>query len=690
MSRFDIPRELLDRRATIYVRQSTMAQVQQCLESQRRQYELVELARQCGFKRVEVIDDDLGLSGSGAVERPGFERMVAALCSGEIGAVFCTEASRLARNGRDWHHLLELCGLVGARVVDSDGAYDPRLPADRLMLGMKGSISEFELGVLRSRMNEALWAKAERGELRLPVPIGFIWERGEQTRLDPDERLQSVLRTIFNQFKKLGSARQVFLWMKAEGLHFPRPSDGKRMISFTWRPVRYRNVISVLKNPFYAGAYAYGKSTHQVEIIEGRPRKHYGRALPRAQWRVLIPGHHPGYIGWEDYERNQEQLARNAYGNKGGASKSGRGGKALLSGLLRCQRCGHRLSVAYSGKTLAPKYRCDHKREAYGASWCIGFAAFSVDRVVAKEVLRAVQPLAVEAALKAVELAQEQHEEAQRLRRLELEQARYETRVAERRYAACDPDNRLVAASLESSWEACMRRVGELEASLQGERAKPNPLPPLDELLGLAEELEVAWMSPDTTMKVRQRIVRTVLEEIIVDVDEAAQEVVLTLHWKGGHHSQVRAHKPRTGEHRRRAPEEAIELVRSMAGRWSDEHIAATLNRMGLRTGQQNTWNEIRVRSLRHTHKIHAYKSIVGDEWVTMSGAARRLQVSHHQIRRLIQEGLLAAEQVVPGAPYQIKVTDLERPLITRTLASRGRGPRRKGLDNQTLRIPGT
>jgi DNA invertase Pin-like site-specific DNA recombinase len=267
-----LPAAVLKRKAVVYVRQSTQTQVQSNLESQRRQYELVDVARSRGFHEVEVIDDDLGRSAAGTVARPGFERLVASLCAGEVGAVLCFDASRLARNGRDWHHLLELCGLVDARVIDLDGVYDPCRPNDRLLLGMKGSISEFELGVLRARMLDAARAKARRGELRISVPIGYIWHREIGLGFDPDLRIQEVIRLIFARFRELGSARQVLLSLLGEQVHFPRPSDGKKLVSFEWTPIRYRNVISVLKNPFYAGVYAYGKGEKRTEIVDGRAR----------------------------------------------------------------------------------------------------------------------------------------------------------------------------------------------------------------------------------------------------------------------------------------------------------------------------------------------------------------------------------------------------------------------------------
>src|ERR1700756_4160569 len=396
-----LPPALLKRKAVVYIRQSTQVQVQVNLESQRRQYELVDEARRRGFRDVEVIDDDLGRSASGTVARPGFEKLVAWLCAGDVGAVLCFDASRLARNGRDWHHLLELCGLVEARVIDLDGVYDPCRPNDRLVLGMKGSISNFELGVLRARMLDAARAKARRGELRIGVPIGYIWHREVGLGLDPDLRIQEAIRLIFTRFRELGSARQVLLSMTRDQVHFPRPSDGKKLVTFEWLPIRYRNVISVLKNPFYAGAYAYGKSEKRTEIVDGRARKSYGHRKPLEQWEILLKDHHEGYVDWAEFERNQRQLAANAYGRVGGV-KSGRGGRALLPGLLICGRCGRRLSVVYASRGRPrPVYRCDRPNLMLGLQRCLIFGGPRVDAAIAEEILRAVEPMAVEAALEA-------------------------------------------------------------------------------------------------------------------------------------------------------------------------------------------------------------------------------------------------------------------------------------------------
>jgi excisionase family DNA binding protein len=668
-----IPAQLLKRKAVVYVRQSTQSQVMNNLESQRRQYDLVDIARQHGFIDVEVIDDDLGRSASGTVARPGFDRLVASLCAGKVGAVLCQDASRLARNGRDWHHLLEICGLVEARVIDHDGIYNPCQPNDRLLLGMKGSISEFELGVLRTRMLDAARAKARRGELRLSVPFGYIWHREAGLGLDPDLRLQEVIRLIFTRFSELGSARQVLLSMTADQIHFPRPSDEGRMTNFTWLPVRYRNVISVLKNPFYAGVYVYGKSENRTCIVDGRARRSYGHSKPAGTWDVFIKDHHEGYIGWDEYERNQKQLALNNYGRADGV-KSGRGGRALLSGMMTCAQCGRRLSVAYTGNPQSrPVYRCDKPNLMMGLPRCMTFGGLRVDAAVARELLRAVEPLAIEAAFEAERMYRKRQDDQHQILDLELQQARYDANLAERRYAACDPDNRLIAAQLEKNWEITLRRVRDLEARQPTESSSTIEVDPCA-FANMAENLSAAWNAPDVTMRARQQLLRTLIADIIVDVDDTERDVVLTIHWRGGQHSDLRVRKPQTGEHGCATTDDALAVMRSMAGRWSDEHIAASLNRMGLPTGQGKTWTAHRVASIRRVRGIHAYRSAEKDgEWLTMTEAAKALGVTNHMIRRLIKSGILPAVQVVSGAPYQIRADDLASEAVKTAVARKGR-----------------
>jgi DNA invertase Pin-like site-specific DNA recombinase len=304
--------EHLSRAAVVYVRQSTMSQVMGNLESQRRQYDLAQAAEAAGFKSVTVIDDDLGRSGSGTTQRPGFERLVAMVCSGDVGAVYCIEASRLARNGRDWHHLIDLCALAGALVIDPDGAYDPRLVNDRLLLGLKGTMSEYELSLLRQRGIAARDSKAQRGEYRFMLPPGFCWNELGKIEIDPDEHVAGVVRLVFTKFRELGSARQVFLWLRAADIKMPVVLRNVQIYKLNWKAPAYHTVMQILHNPLYAGAYAFGRIAQKTRIVDGRARKVSGFKKPREEWNVLLRDNHPGYISWQEYEDNQRLLLENA------------------------------------------------------------------------------------------------------------------------------------------------------------------------------------------------------------------------------------------------------------------------------------------------------------------------------------------------------------------------------------------
>jgi hypothetical protein len=428
--------------------------------------------------------------------------------------------------------------------------------------------------------------------------------------------------------------------------------------------------------PWRLPDYAYGKSEKRTALVDGHPRRSYGHGKPLEQWEVLIKDHHEGYIGWAEFERNQATLAANNYCKPGNA-KSGRGGRALLAGIISCGRCGRRLPVVYAGRgTPRPVYRCDRPNLMLGLPRCLGFGGSRIDAAVAAELLRALEPMAIEAACEAERLSMEAETERLRIFELELQQARYEASLAERRYAACDPDNRLIAAQLERSWETALRRVEACRAKLDA-ASTPSPAAGTPDFAGIAGDLSAAWSAPGTTTRTRQRLVRALIQDIVADVNEATREVILTIHWKGGQHSELRVTKPKTGEHGCNTPEAALAVMRSMATRWSDEDIAASLNRMGMRTGQNKSWTAKRVSSLRRVHGIHAYRSAEKDgEWLTMLEAAKALGVTSHAIRRLIKGSVLAAEQVVPRAPYQIRAADLHDPRIAAALAARC-GPRR-------------
>jgi excisionase family DNA binding protein len=685
----------LRRRAVIYIRQSSPGQVIHNHESQRRQYGLVDRARELGFRDVTVIDDDLGRSGSGLVERPGFQRLVAEVCSGEVGAVFCIEASRLARNGRDWHHLIELCGMVGAVVVDPDGIYDPAIINDRLLLGLKGTMSEFELNLLRQRSLEAIRQKAGRGELQFLLPVGLCWTGTGKIEKDSDRRVQQAIQLVFTKMMELGSVRQVLLWFRQEKVSlpaFPRDPGEPRMV---WKVPIYNTLLKMLTNPAYAGAYAFGKTQARIRVIDGRARKTAGHRKPRPEWIVLIRDHHPGYISWEQYERNQALIASNAHMKSRMEPKAGRGGRALLSGMLRCRRCGRMLHVSYSGIQAAVlRYHCKGAHVNHGEHWCISFGGLRTDEALANEVLHAISGNAVEAALAAAEQMRLQQREQRKALELEVEQTRYQAHLASRRYEAVDPDNRLVAAELEARWNAELRKARELEAKLQefDVAMESVPMPDKDVLLSLARDLPAVWNAPTTDMRLKQRIVRILVQEIVADVDEKTSEIVLLIHWAGGRHSELRIKKNGPGRHRHCTSVEAIEVIRQMAGKFQDEQIAATLNRLGLRTGTGQSWSESRVYSARHYHQLPAYDPTrAGGGLVTMEEAAQRLGVSSTSIRRLIKLKKMPATQVVPCAPWQIPIEALDSEEVrkaVKNIKARVRVPRTQSGNQQQAMFP--
>ncbi|WXH33660.1 hypothetical protein WA016_07670 [Myxococcus stipitatus] len=550
---------------------------------------------------------------------------------------------------------------------------------------------------MRRRLIDGALAKARRRELHIGVPVGYLWSPDSALEVDPDLRVQEAIRTVFRLFEHLESARQVHLRMCRERHLFPRPGDGKRSGStWCWMLPAYRNIISVLQNPFYAGVYAYGKSTQRTQLVEGRLSKSYGHPRPMQMWTVLLRDHHAGYITWEEFERNQERLRRNAHRRPAGGAKAGRGGAALLSGLLRCRRCGRMLFVAYTGRPpRRARYVCHRGHQAHGTATCISFGASRPDDLVATEVLRADAPVAVEAAIAAMGLAQQQQAERSHALELEREQARYEVRLAQRRYETVDPENRLVAAELEARWNAALTHLHACEQRVSEATPMSAAAPDREELLRLAGNLHVAWGAPGTDAAVKQRLVRSLIEEIVVDIDEALRELVLVIHWRGGRHSEVRARKPATGEHRRRASSDADAMIRAMAGEQSDEAIAGLLNRKGHRTGHGLAWTKRRVASYRRTARISAYAPARDDSgWLTMRDAAANLGVPNQVIRKLIQGGLLPAKQVMPDAPWQIRAEDLQATHVLSAVQTRrtsprgGRKPRRSAKRPTTTNNP--
>jgi DNA invertase Pin-like site-specific DNA recombinase len=657
--------EHLQRDAFVYVRQSTAMQVRYHREGQQQQYDLSQRARQLGFTNVVVIDDDLGRSGSGLQERPGFGRLLSSVCQGLAGAVLALEASRLARNNRDWHHLVDLCALTDTLIIDADGIYDPKVLNDRLLLGLKGTMSEFELGLMRQRARQAYMQKVKRGEAMWLVPVGFV--RSKDGRIDktPDRQVQQAISMVFEKFRQLGSARQTLFWLREEKLKLPQAVAQSSGLEVTWQEPTVSRVHQLLRNPCYAGAFAFGRTATKTLVQEGRLRRSASRRYKaQAEWEVLILDHHPGYLSWAEYLDNRQRMANNVAGRAGQSTGSVKKGAALLSGLLRCGRCGRKLQVAYGGSHgEVGRYVCMGRRDEPGSGSCASLGSLRLDQAVVSEVLAAISPAGIQAAVAAVEATVMADQQKGRALELALERARYEVNRARKQYDAVDPENRLVAAELEVRWNAALQGVAQAESHLAQMQASPSMLSveQKQDLKQLGEDLPRLWEDQQTSVELKKQVLRAVLEDIVVQGVEESLEHRLQLHWKGGVHTEVRLPRNRTGQHRRAAGPDVIALVAELAKINDDRTIASVLNRLGYRTGQGNCWSIPRVCSFRHNHGIEACTT---QDFVSLQAAADLLGLSETAVRTLIRKGLLAAKQVIAYAPWVIEKTALEQPKV--------------------------
>jgi DNA invertase Pin-like site-specific DNA recombinase len=680
------------RSAVVYVRQSTTTQVLHHRESQERQYALRQLAQTLGFAAVEVIDEDLGRSGSGLVERPGFLRLLDRVLRGEVGAVFALEASRLARNNRDWHHLVDLCATSGTLVIDHDGVYDARLLNDRLLLGLKGTMSEFELGLLRQRAQEALRQKIARGEVLHLAAAGYERTADNRLELTADLQVQHALKDLFARFRISGSARQVLLQLRQEGARLPSRDQQGHLV---WRPAGLGRIVEVLKNPIYAGAFVYGRTMRRTVIKDGRQHRTAGHARPPEEWPVVLKDHHPGYLSWADYEANQQRLRENA-AMRGKLRHAVKGGAALLAGLLRCQECGRPLHVSYRGREgRSATYRCQRPMSDQGRAVCCEIAARQVDDAVARAVLAALQPAGLEAALQAERLAEDDRIRQSDTLRLARERAHYEAERRRRQFEAVEPENRLVAAELERRWNAALQEVARLAAAQPAATAGEAPLDAgqIARLRALGADLSAAWEYAAAPVELKKRILRTVLEEILVRLDRpnnAVACVTLTLHWAGGVHTTLPPIEKNRAPHPHTTPHDTLELIRQLAAGCADERIAAVLNRHGRHTSRGLPWKAHHVADVRRQHAITASER--ADGWLTLTQAAAALGISTATVRRLIDRRVLPAQQVIAHAPWFIAPDSVRLPQVmaaVKKLQEGGQRPRPRGTPpGNNLEIP--
>jgi DNA invertase Pin-like site-specific DNA recombinase len=640
----------LARKAILYVRQSSAYQVSHNLESQKLQYAMQERLQQLGWREIEVVDEDLGRSAAGLVTRSGFERMVAEVCLGKVGAVAAREVSRFARNSREWQQLVEVCRIVDTVLIDQETIYAPRQSNDRLLLGLKGSLNEYELDLLRQRSVEARREKARRGELLVASPVGY--RKGEQRlEKDPDRRVQEAVRLVFQKLIELGSVRQTLLWFLEHGLELPVTNAHDEL---RWQRPSYGMLYSMLTNPAYGGAYAYGKTEQLTQYVGSEPRQSV-RRKPREQWLAFIPGAHEGYVSWEEFERIQATISENLLGRE--QIGAARRGPALLAGLLHCRRCGHKLLVNYTGSHHdVLRYHCRRGWLDNGLPTCISFAGLVVDQAIAREILRVVQPAQIEAALMASEEQARKIDEVLAALQRDLEAARYSARRAQKQYDGADPENRLVTDELERRWNQALQRVRELESQIQQhlEGQGQFAVPTREDFADLAADLESVWNDPETDVRLKKRIIRTLIRDLIVDVDAQAGEVILVIHWKGGVHTELRLPRRRRGQNTTHTSKEILEAVRVLARICSDRLIAGVLNRNGLRTGRGNRWSQERVTALRSYHDIPCYRADQreAEPWMNLTEAAKHLGMSARTLRLAVERGEIQAQHPLADGPW--------------------------------------
>ena len=656
----------LARQAIVYLRQSSPNQVEHNRESTERQYALAARARELGWpeERIIVIDEDLGLSGSGAVVRSGFARLTAEVAMTRVGLVLGLEVSRLARNNADWHRLIDLAGLTDTLIGDGDGIYHPALFNDRLLLGLKGTMSEAELHILRARLNGGIRNKAQRGELRRGLPVGFVWgEADGEVLLHPDEAVVTAIRTIFDRFAEMGSARRVWLWLRDQGLKLPLQMHSHDDIR--WVEASYHAVHQVLANPVYAGAYVYGKTRTQVTLDAAGVRRKRIRQLPREEWQVLIKEHHTGYIDWQTYEANQQRIAKNTRPGPHKVGGAVREGSALLQGLAACGHCGRRLRTHYTGRTSSPGYHCsgEHLVEGRG-SYCLNIGAVQIDAAVARAFIVALEPAKIAATLAAAEQLEADREATLKQWRLGVERAQYAANLAERRYRAVDPDNRLVARGLERAWEESLTALDTAKAELaRREHERPRVLSQEERgrIVALGADLADVWDAATTTPRDRKELLGTLIEEVILKVERDKSAAHLMIRWKGGALTDIDVALPVKRQATVRTDEDTVALVRRLAEHYPDAVIAGILNRQGRRTARGLRFQGNRVASLRTHWKIPCFAPKEGAEQgepLTIKAAAVQLGVATSTIHRLINDGIIAGEQLTPGAPWRIRLTD--------------------------------
>jgi len=664
--------EHLARKAIVYLRQSSPGQVKNNVESQELQYAMARQAKRLGFRDVEIVDVDLGSSAAVAAKRrKGFEGLLGSIALGEVGLVLSREVSRLLRTDKDYCQLVEVCQFFDTLIADADTIYDVTTMDDQLILGIKGTLSVVELKVLKMRLQEGKENKAKRGELYPLLPIGYVRDATDKVRKDPNKRIQEVVQLVFAKFRETWSIRQTFKWFRDNEVKLPVNKSRQGKMTVVFQIPRHSFVSYMLHNPFYAGAYAWGRSETEVFWRDGALKKRQSRPVLPEEARVFIRDHHEGYIDWATFEENQRMIGRNKIKGESDESVGAvRAGKGLLTGLLRCKRCGRKIYVRYWGKAgTSPRYLCSGSFNSDGGKYCIGFGGTKVDKRFGEEIARVLSPLGIRASLEATDrFGLEQDARCQATRR-RVEQLSYETARAFEQYDEVDPRNRLVASELELRWnekleelEHGRKTLTELEQSRQQPTTEER-----DRLMKLGQNFGDVWNDPACPAELKKKIVRSLIEEVLVDEDPPGK-LAFIIHWKGGSHTSFEMAKPYAYGDRKTAMED-LDIIRKMGTRYGDNVIAAVLNKLGRRTGAGKPWSQHRVKTARRTYEIEGHRRTVDDpEILTLQGAVRYTETSDTTIMKLVNAGILPMNQVAPFAPWEIKRSDLDSAPISNIL----------------------
>lgn len=658
-----ITSEHRSRKAVIYLRQSSEGQVRNNIESQQLQYAMAERARSLGFDQIEIIDVDLGASAAMAARRrAGFERLLGAVAVGEVGVVLSRELSRLLRTDKDFCQLVELCQLFGTLIGDEESIYDTARMDDQLVLGIKATMSVVELKVLRMRLAQGRENKAKRGLIYPHLPPGYVWVAGEIVK-DPNLRVQEAIQLVFGKFRETWSIRQTFRWFRDHDIELPvsRPHSGKLAVVF--QPPRPSFVASVLHNPFYAGAYCWGRRPTEVVWQEGRLSKRQSSTRPAEDARVFIRDHHEGYIDWVAFEENQRMISRNnSHGESDDRAGAARSGHGLLAGLLRCGRCGRKLYVRYWGKSgTSARYLCTGGIGAGGERYCIGFGGMTVDRRFSEEILRVLSPLGIQASLEALDRLDSEDQERRQAMSRQIQQLEYNATRAFEQYNTVDPRNRLAASELERRWNSKLEELASARTRLAAldDQRQPVSAEERHALMTLGAHFADAWNHPHCPMEIKKQIARSLIEEALVD-ESPPGTLSFIVHWKGGCHTAFEITKA-NAKTMNRTTEDDLDVIRKMAPRYGDDAIARVLNKLGRTTGRGKPWSQLAVKTARRNHSIEGHARSPADPAIlSLQGAAKYTGTSDTTIKKLVDVGVLPMRQVVPFAPWEIQRDDID------------------------------